>query len=170
MAVLLRAIVMLLVLVGLPAAWVYYGPLPPGAQRAVDRVLEIVKETTGWQQTATQPKEPNSAAPRFQTATQSAPAFAAPLPSSPLTSPTKSILSERAEPLLQRLRSLGASQYALEKWGQEGQLFRFRCAMPLAKNKQFTQQFEAVANSPLDSIEQVVVEVAHWQTARRAGR
>ncbi len=165
MAVLLRAIVMLVVLVGLPAAWVYYGPLPPGAQQAVDRVIEIVKETTGWQQTTGRPEQPK-AAPRYQTAIEPAPAFMAPVANQPVTISAESTLSERAEPLLEQLRSLGASQYTLEKWGQAGELFRFRCAMPLVKNQQFTQQFEAVANSPLDSIEQVVVEVAHWQTAR----
>ena len=33
MPVVMRATIMLLILVGLPAAWVYYGPLPPNAQR-----------------------------------------------------------------------------------------------------------------------------------------
>jgi hypothetical protein len=38
--------------------------------------------------------------------------------------------------------------------------------MPLAQDKQFTQQFEAVAETPQASIEQVVSEVTRWQTAR----
>ena len=55
MATLFRAAVMLSVLVGLPAAWIYYGPLPTGAQRVVDRFVAIAKEATGWKETEAKP-------------------------------------------------------------------------------------------------------------------
>ncbi len=80
--------------------------------------------------------------------------------------PTATGLAEQMEPLLERLRALGSTEYSLEPWGREGEFFRFRCAMPLAQDKQFTQQFEAVAETPRASIEQVVSEVTRWQTAR----
>jgi hypothetical protein len=48
MATLFRAAVMMSVLVGLPGAWIYYGPLPSSAQRVVDRFVTIAKEATGW--------------------------------------------------------------------------------------------------------------------------
>ncbi len=82
------------------------------------------------------------------------------------TMPTTKGLAEQVEPLLERLRALGSTEYSLEAWGREGEFFRFRCAMPLAQDKQFTQQFEAVAETPRASIEQVVSEVTRWQTAR----
>ena len=49
MAVYFRAAVMLSTLVGLPAAWIYYGPLPAGAQRVVDRFLEVAREAVSGQ-------------------------------------------------------------------------------------------------------------------------
>ena len=40
-------------LVGLPAAWIYYGPLPQGAQRVVDRFVEVARDAIGWRHPAT---------------------------------------------------------------------------------------------------------------------
>jgi hypothetical protein len=160
-----RAAVMLAVLVGLPAAWIYYGPLPPGAQRVVDRAIEIVKDATGWQQ----PVEDlggGKAAPRFSSV-EPAPVFSAEpprsLPSASTTVPTG--LAEQLEPLLARLRAWGPTEYALEPWGRQGELFRFRCAMPLAGDHEVTRQFEAVATTPAASIARVVAEVADWRSA-----
>lgn len=170
MVVFFRAVVMLAVLVGLPAAWIYYGPLPTGAQRAVDRVVEVIRNATGWQQPMAATIVPK-VAPQYRVAAASAPAFSSDSASvsgaepqvrqpSPLTG-----LAEQVEPLLERLRSLGSTEYSLEPWGREGKFFRFRCAMPLvAQDKQFTRQFEAVAETPRASIEQVVSEVARWRT------
>ena len=185
MVVFFRAIVMLAVLVGLPAAWIYYGPLPSGAQRAVDRALEVVRNATGWQQ-PTAETVATKAAPRFNVAAAPAPKFSSHsarsqsaqtqssglLPTTPMpmaqtgTIPTATGLAEQMEPLLERLRALGSTEYSLEPWGREGEFFRFRCAMPLAHNRHVTQQFEAVAETPRASIEQVVSEVTRWQTAR----
>ena len=180
-----RAVVMLAVLVGLPAAWIYYGPLPSGAQRAVDRAVEVVRNATGWQQptaemvaTKAAPRPGVSAAPAPKFSSHSARPQSARTQSTSLppttptpmaqisTMPTTTGLAEQVEPLLERLRALGSTEYSLEAWGRGGEFFRFRCAMPLAQDKQFTQQFEAVAETPRASIEQVVSEVTRWQTAR----
>ena len=48
MATLFRAAVMLVVLVGLPATWVYYGPLPPAAMGVIQRTVAAAKTTFGW--------------------------------------------------------------------------------------------------------------------------
>lgn len=166
MLVFFRAVVMLAVLVGLPAAWIYYGPLPPGAQKAVDRVVEVVKNATGWQRPSENLVDAK-AAPRFA-ATEPAPAFSTgPAPSPPAApGATPAGLAEQAEPLLERLRALGPTEYSLEPWGRQGEFFRFRCSMPLTPGHEATRQFEAVAETPLASIEQVVGEVTHWHTAR----
>ena len=178
MVVFLRAVVMIVVLVGLPAAWVYYGPLPRGAQRVVDRVLSVAQSAIGWEQRVEAAGDLKSA-PRFDFSSEAAPAYspgigapAAPLAEverNPAADPNQA-LSQQAEPLLARLRSLGAAEYTLEKWGNQGQLYRFCCAMPLAQSDDHTRQFEAVAENPLASIEQVVGEVASWQLAHRGGR
>ena len=75
-------------------------------------------------------------------------------------------MAEQLEPLLERLRALGPAEYALESWGKGGEYFRFRCAMPIARQEGFTRQFEAVAESPSESIKQVMGEVMRWQTSR----
>jgi hypothetical protein len=170
MLVFFRAVVMLAVLVGLPTAWIYYGPLPPGAQKVVDRVVEVVKNATGWQRSSEDLLDAK-AAPRFSGA-ETSPAFS----TRPVTlrsaapSGMPAGLAEQVEPLLERLRALGPTEYSLEPWGRQGEFFRFRCAMPLTPDHGATRQFEAVAETPLASVEQVVGEVTHWQTARLDGK
>jgi hypothetical protein len=101
MATLFRAAVMLSVLVGLPGAWIYYGPLPTRAQRVVDRFVAVAKEAAGWKEVEA-PARPtwdftksapldasgladgdsasNVEAPRFGVASATAPTAAAPGP------------------------------------------------------------------------------------------
>jgi hypothetical protein len=168
----IRAAIMLTVLVGLPAAWVYYGPLPDSAQRVVDRFVATAKEAVGWKESSPTARIGSPASVSFD---QEAAAFAAaPSPAAstvqshmpqPAAAPT---LAERVEPLLTKLRELGVAEYALEPWGGEHRLFRFHCEMPLADGGQATEQFEAIAADPQASIEQVVADVAAWQASRGA--
>jgi hypothetical protein len=172
----IRAAIMLTVLVGLPAAWVYYGPLPDRAQRVVDRFVATAKEAIGWKEPAPSASPAaQSMTPASVTFEQEAAAFdATPNPAAsipqqlkpqPAAAPT---LAERVEPLLARLRELGVAEYALEPWGGDSRLFRFHCEMPLAEGGQVTEQFEAIAADPQASIEQVVADVAAWHASRGA--
>jgi hypothetical protein len=200
MATAFRAVVMLAVLVGLPAAWIYYGPLPAGAQRVVDRVAAAAKEAVGWNKSSdvqdhwVRVEQSRAASPRPIQATlvpavheeeAAPPALLAAradhlaeragytcadghscadggdsAPSKPLT------LADRLDPLLARLRQLGAIDYALEHWGEGGALYRFHCEMPVGATP-LTQQFEAVAADPQQSIELVLAEVNSWQRAHQ---
>ena len=160
----IRAAIMLTVLVGLPAAWVYYGPLPHGAQRVVDRFFTAAREAVGWDAsdapppvTATAATPTAASAPQFVTLPEAAPA------------PSQPTLAQQMEPLLVQLRQLGVAEYALEPWGQGGRLFRFHCEMPLAAGGAATEQFEAIAADPHASVEQVVADVSSWHAARLAG-
>lgn len=178
MAVMLRAVVMLVVLVGLPSAWIYYGPLPAGAQRVVDRLLEMGNTILAGE-TATELQSPTIAAPKYsfdpsvgQLLTAVPVSYEAPvaLPSqisSEKTPPivAKDDLQKQLEPHLTLLRHFGASEYTLEEWGTGGQLVRFRCAISLDGNDDFTRQFEAVAEDSLTAVRQVVGEVSSWQNA-----
>ncbi len=162
----MRAAIMLAVLVGLPAAWVYYGPLPPPAQRAVDRVVAVAKEAVGWEKfvAGTQPLTPAHAPPA--TAIWRGPmaggaaAASAPRPASD----PQGQLAARVEPLVSQLRAWGAAAYQLEAWGSDGRLFRFSCDMPLGGGLAATQQFEAVAADPQGAIARVVAEVQSWRS------
>ena len=64
---------------------------------------------------------------------------------------------------LSLLKSLGVAQYSLEKWGQG---YRFKCALPIGDNPDFTRQFEAIDADPLATVRQVVGEVTSMQNAR----
>jgi hypothetical protein len=173
----LRALIMMSVLVGLPVAWIYYGPLPPEAQRVVDRFITVAREAIGWRQAPQETKDnwvhvkPESKAfseapPASKPIVRDKPPGSEPAVAATANSPKRLSFAERIEPLLARLRQLGASEYALEHWGNGGKLYRFHCEMPLAASPQLTQQFEAVAADPEATVERVVAEVASWQIVR----
>jgi hypothetical protein len=169
---------MLSTLVGLPAAWIYYGPLPPQAQQVANRLVSVAKEALGWDGRAEE-VEPGEtwvhaaatpAGRASEASSSGAPQPAAPAQArGPVVEPKPLSFAERVEPLLARLRQFGVAEYALERWGNDGDLYRFRCEMPLSPHVELTQQFEAVAADPQLSVEQVVAEVATWRLAQRGG-
>jgi hypothetical protein len=164
---------MLSVLVGLPAAWIYNGPLPSEAQRVVDRLVTVAREAISWEQTPPKTKDnwvqvkPESEAPPASMPIVGviSPGIE-PVATAAAGTPKPLSFAERVEPLLARLRQLGASEYALEHWGDGGKLYRFHCEMPLPASPQLTQQFDAVAADPQATVERVVADVASWQIAR----
>jgi len=196
MATLFRALVMLLVLIGLPAAWVYYGPLPPEAMGMIQRTVASAQQAFGlsdrptpdsWVSPAkTAPKFDPSLAhqvtptPRQQTPIGPTPprslrqdpqfslasATLAPPPATP--APVDAELAQQLEPHLALLRSLDAAEYSLENWGGDGHLYRFRCEIVWGENEDFTRQFEAINADPLRAVHQVVGEVTSWQNTRHA--
>ncbi len=189
MAALFRATVMLLVLVGLPAAWIYYGPLPPEAMGVIQRTVATAKQSLGWNDPTRSESWGNRsiAAPKFEVLSTAPPAqptrqdpqFSlasanlAPPPSVPspanveVDAEVDAELAKQLEPHLSLLRALDASEYTLENWGGSAQLYRFRCEITLGENGDFTRQFEAIDASPLRAVHQVVGEVTSWQNARQ---
>jgi hypothetical protein len=182
MTVFVRALVMLVTLVGLPAAWVYYGPLPEGAQRVVDRFVEVAQDALGWKHPATVDSlEMHKTPARFNEILPTPPdgpvvsqakyeggrphvelaGATAIQPTGPAAAPANQ--QGEMEMHLTLLKKLGVAQYALEKWGAG---YRFKCAVPLGDNPDFTQQFEAIDADPLATVRQVVGEVTSWQNAR----
>ncbi len=163
----IRAVIMLSVLVGLPAAWVYYGPLPPRAQRVVDRFVTAAKEAVDWDRAEGEPSGGSSSVVGIEAERVTVrPVAAATSPVQQTGSSEEGDLARRVEPLLAKLRELGVAEYALEPWGGARQLYRFHCEMPLAGNAQFTEQFEAIAADPRESVAQVVADVASWHASR----
>ncbi|MEQ8208806.1 MAG: hypothetical protein RH917_03160 [Lacipirellulaceae bacterium] len=184
MTTFLRAAIMLTVLVGLPAGWIFYDQLPEEARHALGGIVQAGKERLGWttvDEVAAKPQamgEPNAlptqvppalwedteraAIPEpFESVAKAAPSQ--PVPSQPATKNAQ----DHLEPLLRQLRELGASQYDLQTWGEAEQFYRFQCEMPLSQSSALTQQFEAVASDPHESIAQVVAEVAVWHADRQ---
>ena len=160
----IRAAIMLTVLVGLPAAWVYYGPLPDGTQRVVDRFFAAAREAVGWDAS-----DAPFAQPAMPAVASTGPQFTPQPIIAPAPTPSQPALAQQMEPLLVQLRQLGVAEYALEPWGADGNLYRFHCEMPFATGAQATEQFEAIAANPHATVEQVVAEVSSWHAARLAG-
>ena len=165
MATTLRATVMLVILVGVPAAWIYLGPLPMEAQQVVTRLITTVKNRLGMVPLAV-PGQPKISAPRFD------------IPVSPEKNfldselDTARIMSD-VELELEQLRSMGVAEYALESWGRRGNLYRFHCIMPIGPSDNLTTQFEAVNEDPRVSVRKVLHEAVCWQQDRldiRRGR
>jgi hypothetical protein len=182
MAAFVRALVMLVTLVGLPAAWVYYGPLPEGAQRVVDRFVEVAQDAVGWKRPATvdslgsqktparfddilptPPDRPVVAQAKYEARHPRVQLAGASVNLPNPAGPHPGNQPGEMEMHLTLLKKLGVAQYALEKWGAG---YRFKCAVPLGDNPDFTQQFEAIDADPLATIRQVVGEVSSWQNAR----
>lgn len=193
MTVFFRAAVMLLVLVGLPAAWVYYGPLPAGGQRVVNRFVEVARNALGMQRQSPdhQAWGQGKAAPRFNEApfreqgsatARSQQAFPAPAvsrsPSSPISLvsaslpsteaklPTSDDLAGHLEPHFSLLRKLGAANYSLAHWGTEGNLYRFHCSIPFGAEGLMSREFDAIETDPVAAVRQVVGEVTSWQNVQ----
>jgi hypothetical protein len=187
----IRGTIMLATLVGLPAAWIYWGPLPPEAQAVVDRTIDRIKQSAGWYGQGERlswsgwpPKAfPAASAAsettevRFDPQATSAGLSGEPLARDPVVpgsvAPScASVAPAEAEdlsPLLAQLRSLGAVEYALERWGASGEMFRFRCAMPLGPSDSHTQHFEALSGDARESVAAVLREARDWQLARLEG-
>lgn len=62
----------------------------------------------------------------------------------------------------QRLRTMGASRYRLETWGDDGQ-FRFTCSVPLESNSPINRHFEARAADPMLAVAQVLDDIERWR-------
>ena len=165
MATTMRAAIMLAVLVGGPAAWMYCGPLPDNAQRVVDRFVTAAKEAIDWDEHLGKSRQ-TASKPRAARGTVAAPGVTRPVAEA--TSPGTGSLEQQVEPLLAQLRQFGVAEYALEPWGADHQMFRFHCEMPLAGGVQSTEEFEAIAADPRASIERVVADVSMWKSQRVA--
>ena len=73
---------------------------------------------------------------------------------------------EQFTQIQQRLRALGATHYALETWGTDGQLYRFQCRMAAGHTSDYTRQFEATDTDALRTMLTVLEEVEAWKAGR----
>ena len=66
----------------------------------------------------------------------------------------------------QRLRTLGATYYRLESWGERGELFHFQCRVAIDGHVNFTRHFEATGEDPLTAMDSVLNEIESWKDRR----
>ena len=63
------------------------------------------------------------------------------------------------------LQELGAVEYALEKWGSSGKLYRFRCLVAVEGARSYQRHFEAIHDDGGRAVEQVLQQVRSWRKA-----
>jgi hypothetical protein len=62
-----------------------------------------------------------------------------------------------------RLKSLGATYYLLETWGNDQRMYRFYCEMSMAGDADFTRSFEATHSDPIGAMQKVLTQVEDWR-------
>lgn len=78
--------------------------------------------------------------------------------------------------IVKELQQLGATYYCLEKWGNQGDLFRFRCyinpqnnSAPNSNNQQnnnkYQKFFQHIDNDQIRVMEHVISEIKKWKSS-----
>ncbi|MDR1479390.1 MAG: hypothetical protein LBJ00_10660 [Planctomycetaceae bacterium] len=75
--------------------------------------------------------------------------------------------------IVEELKQLGATQYRLEKWGNQGELFRFRCYVNPQTNQiddnnqpdgyKYQKFFQHIDNDQIRAMEHVIGEIKKWK-------
>ena len=80
--------------------------------------------------------------------------------------PPPAVVAEQFLTIQQRLRAMGATHYALETWGPQGDMYRFQCRMSAGHHPGYTRQFEAIDNDALRVMQTVLEEIEAWRAGR----
>ena len=92
-----------------------------------------------------------------------------PLPTPDVESPTPAtveVQADRFSRIQKRLRALGATHYALETWGSQGELYRFQCRMAAGHQPGYSRQFEATDADAVRVMQTVLDDVEAWKAGR----
>jgi hypothetical protein len=75
--------------------------------------------------------------------------------------------------IVKELQQLGATSYCLEKWGNQGELFRFRCYVNpknntldnsnQTNNYKYQKFFQHIGNDQIHVMEHVIKEIKKWK-------
>ncbi len=63
----------------------------------------------------------------------------------------------------QQLKNAGATYYLLETWGLQQQAYRFYCRVAVNGNPDYVHCFEATTAEPLAAMREVLQRVQHWR-------
>jgi hypothetical protein len=76
--------------------------------------------------------------------------------------------------IVNELKQLGATSYCLEIWGNQGELFRFRCYVNLhannvddnnqTNNYKYQKLFQHIDNDQIHAMEHVISEIKKWKS------
>ncbi|MCL2006149.1 MAG: hypothetical protein FWG73_08305 [Planctomycetaceae bacterium] len=62
-----------------------------------------------------------------------------------------------------RLKSLGATYYQLEKWGDRGELFRFVCLVAPSGAYGYEKHFQSIGTDAMALIQSVIADIEAWK-------
>lgn len=89
-----------------------------------------------------------------------------PLPSDRLTAPStqpSGLITQGTQDIQTQLDQLGANYYRLESWGNSPRVYRFHCTVAInIGQSDYSQRFEATAESPEAAMRQVHTDVQAW--------
>ena len=85
----------------------------------------------------------------------------------PLESPVEPFVAEW-EIRASTLQHLGAVEYSLEKWGESGRLYRFRCLAAAEGRQPYRRHFQAVSEDGARAVDEVIHQVRSWRTSAAA--
>jgi len=67
------------------------------------------------------------------------------------------------ESLALHLKTLGATYYRLEKWGNRGELFRFSCFVTPLEPYSYEKHFQAIGADAVTVMRSVITEIEQWK-------
>jgi hypothetical protein len=70
------------------------------------------------------------------------------------------------ELLEQYLKTLGATYYRLEKWGNRGELFRFSCFVTPLEPHSYEKHFQAIGADAVTVMRSVIAEIEAWKSVK----
>jgi hypothetical protein len=76
------------------------------------------------------------------------------------------VATPQCEELLGQLRQLGASYYALETWGAQGQYFRFQAKVAAGNGAGYVRHFDTIDPSAEEAMASVVGQVERWRASQ----
>ncbi len=169
----LRVGVLLVALVGLPLAAMLDTtildaggpPLVVNSTRPLDPPRLPSQTVSGQRTSAVSPRGSMAIAPVQTTAQRSSTPPAA-RPSDRRAVADLADADIRLVTIQRRLRELGASYYLLEKWGTEGQLYRFHCRVAIGEGGGANRHFESIDASARTTMQQVLAQVEAWRAAQ----
>ena len=171
-----RAVIMLTSLLAIPLLALSGQPLPNGVWRLLPKPAQSV--LAEWFPPAKNPGHAMAAnvAPGFPAKTSAAAMPSAYMPAAtpvPIV-PTAAIQVNDAKigpgggsTDEEKLKSLGAVAYHLEKWGVDGELFRFVCEVAIDNDPRCRRHFEAVAPTAEGARADVLAQVEHRIAGQR---
>ena len=162
-----RGITLLATLIAVPGIAIFWNHLPKDFANKSTPMPQKVEETQNFL------KDTGESAYPSLWATQPEPALSLSAP--PVSSdaairqvsweqPTE--IPQDFEALILRLKALGVTNYCLQHWGNQGELFRFSCFVTPSESYSYERHFQAIDTDAVKVMRSVIAEIEQWKKAK----